>query len=85
LAAPANARASVGVLIIGAMMPSAPKSSTRLTSAKSPNGTRTSGAAPPWRMAAMPARIPLTSQSPCWLSIVTAGKPSRPSVSAISG
>ena len=47
LAAAANARASAGVLIIGAMMPSAPKSSARLTSAKSFNGTRTIGAAPP--------------------------------------
>ena len=46
-----------GVLIIGAIMPSAPKSSARLTVAKSPTGTRTIGAAPPWRTAAMPVRM----------------------------
>jgi hypothetical protein len=46
-AADAKARASAAVLIIGAMMPSAPKSSARLTSAKSLSGTRTIGAPPP--------------------------------------
>src|SRR5581483_2136165 len=84
-AAAAKARASAGVLIIGAMMPSAPKSSARETSAKSPTGTRTIGAAPPCRTAAMPVRSELTSHRPCWPSSVTAGNPSRPTVSATSG
>jgi len=72
-------------LIIGAMMPSAPKSSERLTKAKSLSGTRTIGAAPPWRTAAMPLRMPPVSHRPCWLSMVTAEKPSRAKVSATIG
>ena len=46
LAAAAKARASEALLIIGAMIASAPKSSARDTRAKSLSGTRTSGAAP---------------------------------------
>ena len=46
LAAATNWRASAAVLIIGAMIASAPKSSARDTKAKSPTGTRTSGVAP---------------------------------------
>ena len=46
LAAAANWRASAALLIIGAMIASAPKSSARLTSAKSFSGTRTIAAAP---------------------------------------
>ena len=42
----ANWRASAAVLIIGAMIASAPKSSARDTNAKSPIGTRTSGVLP---------------------------------------
>ena len=46
LAAPTKALASATVLIIGAMMPSAPKSSARLATANAPSGTRTTGAEP---------------------------------------
>ena len=46
LAAAANWRASAALLIIGAMIASAPKASARLTSAKSFSGTRTIAAAP---------------------------------------
>ena len=73
------------VLIIGAITPSAPMSSTRLATEKPPTGMRTIGAAPAARMAAMPVTVPAVSHSPCCWSMVTAGKPSRPSVSATIG
>src|SRR5262249_52953549 len=73
------------VLIIGAMMPSAPKSSARLAVANSPTGMRTIAAAPPWRTCATPDTIEAVSQSPCCPSSVTAGKPSRPTSSATIG
>src|SRR5262249_13002254 len=79
------ARASAGVLIIGAMMPSAPKSSARLAVANSPTGMRTIAAAPPWRTCAIPDTIEAVSQSRCCPSSVTAGKPSRPTSSATIG
>ncbi len=53
--------------------------------AKPPTGTRTTGAAPPWRTAATAATIEAVSHSPCWLSIVTAAKPSRAMTSVTSG
>ncbi len=65
LATDTKARASATVLIIGAMTPSAPKSSARLAVAKSPTGMRTIGAAPAWRMAAIPATVAAVSHSPC--------------------
>ena len=46
---------------------------------------RQGGAAPPWRIAATPLRMLPVSHRPCWLSTVTATKPSRASVSATSG
>src|SRR5215470_449632 len=64
------------------MMPSAPKSSARLTLANSPTGIRTIAAAPLWRTCAMPDTIEAVSHSPCCPSSVTAGKPSRPTSSA---
>jgi hypothetical protein len=73
------------VLIIGAMMPSAPKSRARLTLANSPTGMRTIGADPPWRTAATAAMIEAVSHRPCCPSSVTAGKPSRPTDSATIG
>ena len=45
-AAAANWRASAALLIIGAMIASAPKSSERDTKAKSLSGTRTTGVDP---------------------------------------
>src|SRR5215468_520088 len=80
-----KASASAAVLIIGAITPSAPMSSTRLATAKAPTGMRTIGAAPAWRIAAIPVTVPAVSHSPCCWSRVTAGKPSRPSVSATIG
>src|SRR5215831_5554412 len=80
-----NASASAAVLIIGAITPSAPMSSTRLATAKAPTGMRTIGAAPAWRIAAMPVTVAAVSHSPCCWSMVTAGNPSRPSVSATIG
>ena len=53
LAALTKALASATVLIIGAMMPSAPKSSARLAAANAPSGMRTTGAEPAARIAAM--------------------------------
>src|SRR5262245_32413049 len=84
-AAAAKARASAAVLIIGAMMPSAPKSSTRLTISKSPSGTRTIGADPACRTAAMPIAKAARSHMPCCESSVTAAKPSRATTSATIG
>ena len=84
-AAAAKARASATVLIIGAMMPSAPKSSTRLAIAKSPSGTRTIGAEPACRTAAMPIAGAAVSHRPCCESRVTAAKPSRATISATIG
>ena len=55
------------------------------TSAKSPTGTRTIGAPPPWRTAATPVSNCPTSHSPCCASSTTAGKPSRASVSLTIG
>src|SRR5260370_15575681 len=80
-----KARESAAVLIIGAMMPSAPKSSARLAVAKSPSGTRTTGAAPPCRMAAIALTVAAMSHRPCCISTVTAAKPSRAITSATSG
>src|SRR5262245_37839065 len=67
------------------MMPSAPKSSARLTVANSPTGMRTIAAAPPWRTWAMPATSEAVSHNPCCASRVTTGKPSRPTSSATIG
>src|SRR5580704_15210413 len=85
LVAATKARASAAVLIIGEMMPSAPKSSARLAVAKSPSGTRTTGAAPPCRMAAIAPTVWVMSHKPCCISMVTAEKPSRAITSATSG
>jgi hypothetical protein len=67
------------------MVPSAPKSSARLTVANSPTGVRTIGAAPPCRICAIAATIAPTSHKPCCPSRVTAAKPSRPISSATMG
>ena len=67
-----KACASASVLIIGAMMPSAPKSSARLAVANSPSGMRTIGAAPPWRTCATAASTEAVSHRPCCPSRVTA-------------
>src|SRR5665213_831599 len=56
-AAPTNALASATVLIIGAMMHSAPKKSERLATAKAPSGIRTNGAAPAARIDAMATAV----------------------------
>src|SRR5215471_11468367 len=85
LLAATKARASATVLIIGEMMPSAPKSSARLAVAKSPSGTRTTGAPPPWRMAAIACTVSVMPQRPCCMSMVTARKPSRAITSVSSG
>ena len=53
--------------------------------AKSPSGTRTIGADPPWRTAAMPVASPARSHMPCCESSVTAAKPSRATTSATIG
>src|SRR5262245_53854364 len=84
-AAAANCRASAALLIIGAMMASAPKSSARETRAKSLSGTRTAGADSAWLSAPVPAMSELVSQRPCWASSTTAAKPSRAIVSATMG
>src|ERR1043165_3196022 len=62
-----NASASSTVLIIGAITPSAPMSSTRLATAKPPTGMRTIGAAPACRITAMPVTVPAVSHSPDFL------------------
>src|SRR5215813_7722536 len=84
-AAPAKRRASEGLLIIGATIASAPKSSARETSAKSLRGIRTTGADSAWWSAPTPVVSVATSQSPCWASSTTAGNPSRAIVSATAG
>src|SRR5262249_32924510 len=84
-AAVARRRASAGLLIMGATIASAPKSRARETSAKSLRGTRTAGADSAWWSAPMPVVSVATSQSPCWASSTTAGKPSRAIVSATAG
>ena len=64
-AAPTNALASATVLIIGAMMPSAPKSSARLATANAPSGMRTIGAAPAARIEAIATAVAAVSHRPC--------------------
>src|SRR5215472_14005702 len=85
LLAATKARASASVLIIGEMIPSAPKSSARLAVAKSPSGMRTTGAPPPCRMAAIACTVSVMPHRPCCMSTVTARKPSRAITSVSSG
>ena len=81
----AKARASAAVLMNGAMIPSQPTSSRRLTVPKSFSATRTIGAAPPLRIATIASRMAAKSQSPCCASSVTVLKPSRAIISATIG
>ena len=62
-------------------MPSAPQSSTRLATANAPSGMRTTGAAPPARMAAIPANVAGGVPQPMLLIDGDGGKPSRAMVS----
>jgi len=66
------------VLIIGAITPiGAEGEHGGLRCRRRRAGWRTSGAAPPWRIAEIPVSVAAVSHSPCCWSMVTATKPSR--------
>ena len=85
LVAAASARASSTELTIGAMIASAPMSSTRLAVASSPSAMRTTAGLPASAIAPMPVITEPVSSRPCCMSSTTQSNPERAMVSATSG
>src|SRR5208282_534027 len=75
----------LALLIIGARIPLAPASGSRLASANSPTGTRTMVGLPASATLKIERIAPAKSTAPCCMSRVTASNASRASCSATAG